>query len=68
MNIGTKLMVVILVVVFASCRDTNKEEEAQNQVLMEQVEAVEEEVEEISEKIDQEANELEDALKELDSI
>lgn len=68
MNFATKLVMIVLLVSFASCRDTNKEEEAENKALMEQVEAVEVEMEEISEKIEENADELKDALKELDSI
>lgn len=67
MKIVVKLLLVIAVVTFASCRDTKKEE-AETQQVLEQVEAVEQEANEISEKIEQDANELEDALKDLDSI
>ena len=66
-----KLMIKCLIFVFLlspmSCRDS-KEEEAQNEAVLEEIEAVETTVEEGSEELDQNVEELEDALEELDSI
>ncbi len=64
-----KFCVVISILAFtSSCRDTNKEEEAETNAAIEKIEAVEAEAKEISEKIETEAEELEESLKELDSI
>lgn len=67
MKILSKMLLVILLVGFVSCRDTKKEEEA-TEAAIEKIEVVESEAEEISNKINEEAAELEDSLKELDSI
>ncbi|NND61802.1 MAG: hypothetical protein HKN48_01275 [Flavobacteriaceae bacterium] len=64
----SRILLIMLMIGIVSCRDTKKEEEAETEAVIEQIEAVEAEAEEISEKINQEAEELEEALSELDSI
>ncbi len=63
----TKLLLVLLLISFASCRDIKKEEEEAKAVLQE-IEAVETEIKEVTDKVEQSAQDLELALKELDSI
>ncbi len=62
-----KLIVIIMVIGLASCRDTKKEE-AELEAQMEQIESIEVEAATLTEKVNAEAKELEEALKELDSI
>ncbi|PKA84579.1 hypothetical protein ATE92_2776 [Ulvibacter sp. MAR_2010_11] len=63
-----KLIMLLLIVGLTSCRDTNKEEEAETNAVIEKIDSVESEAEAMSEQLEQEAKELEEAMEELDSI
>jgi len=67
MKLLVRLLLVVFVIGFVSCRDTKKEE-AETEAAIEQIETVEGEVEELSEQLEKDEKELEEALKELDSI
>ena len=60
-------MLSILILGLISCRDT-KQNEADTEAAVEQIETIEAEAEAVSEEIDKEAKALEDDLKELDKI
>ena len=67
MKLKFNLLVLLLVTVLMSCRDTKKEEK-EAQAAIEEIEAVESEIQEDSEELEKSSQELEEALKELDSI
>ena len=61
------ILLVTLVVAFASCRDTNKEEQIID-AQIDSIEAVETELNKTVLEVEEKTIEVEDALKELDSI
>ena len=61
-----KLALVCLFVVALSCRDT-KQEEAETEATVEQIETIEKETEAIIESVDESAEELKKELDELDT-
>jgi len=67
MKFVLKIVLVVLMIGFVSCRDTKKEEEEANAAI-EQIEATEAEVEAISADLKENEKELNEALKDLDSI
>lgn len=67
MKLFLKIGIVFIVLVLASCRDT-KQEEAQTEAALEQIEAVEAEVKKMDASLKENENELDAALQELDSI
>lgn len=67
MKILVKLVLVLFLVGFASCRDTSKEE-AENKAALEEIEKAASTADEISEEVNENAEEVMESLKELDSI
>jgi len=67
MKTKINLLLSLLILCVLSCRDTKKEE-AETEVVVEQIEAIEVETQEVSEEIDKKAKELENELNELDNL
>ncbi|WAC02114.1 hypothetical protein N7U66_20435 [Lacinutrix neustonica] len=58
---------VVMLLAVTSCKDT-KQEEAETEAAVEQIETIEAETEEIMESVDQNAEELKEELNELDTL
>ena len=67
MKLAMKIFVLLFLVGQLSCKDTKKEEAA-NQATLEEIEAVEQTINEASQELDEGLDELEEAMDELDSI
>lgn len=61
-----KLALVCMLFAVTSCKDT-KQEEAETEAAVEQIEAIEAETEEIMESVEENAEELKEELNELDT-
>jgi hypothetical protein len=67
MKLALKFFVLLFLVGQLSCKDT-KQEEAETQAALEEIETVENTLEEASQELDEDLEDLEDALEELDTL
>lgn len=63
-----QLFLVVVLVLFASCRETKKEEVKAESVVPEKIETIDTKVDDVASEIEKEEKELEKDLNELDQI